>query len=148
MTDVHTIKIRSKNMQAIKSKDTNIEITVRKLIRKLGYKYKLYPKLLGKPDLIIPEYSKIFFINGCFWHMHGCHLSSVPKSNTLFWKQKLKNNYSRDKRIKRFLNKSGWKIINLWECAIKGKKKISEDILLNMIKKSIKSKKNSQISCK
>ncbi|MCK4708642.1 MAG: DNA mismatch endonuclease Vsr [Gammaproteobacteria bacterium] len=126
MTDVHSKKIRSKNMAAIKSKDTKPELIIRKALFAQGFRYKLHDKKLpGKPDLVFPKYHAIIFIHGCFWHRHNnCHLFKWPKSRTDFWKKKINRNVEVDTRTYKQLKKEGWYILTIWECALKGKNKL------------------------
>lgn len=119
--DVHSKEVRSYNMSQIRSKDTKPEVKVRRYLFSHGFRYrkndKRYP---GHPDIVLPKYHTIIFINGCFWHMHiGCKDFSMPKSNTEFWSRKLKRNYEHDQEIYQQLHDLGWNIIVLWQCELK-----------------------------
>lgn len=136
MTDRISKKKRSWNMSRIKSRDTKPEILVRKYLFSKGYRYRLSYKIKGKPDIAFPSRKIAIFINGCFWHLHGCSDSSLPKSNKAFWRKKLMNNKKRDAKNKRDLEKKGWKCITVWECDLKKKrdktlKKLEEKIKEN-----------------
>jgi DNA mismatch endonuclease (patch repair protein) len=121
---------RSKNMAAIKSSNTLPEIYIRKTLFSEGLRYRLNQKNLpGKPDIVLAKYKTAIFIHGCFWHRHNCHLGSTPKSNTEFWIEKFNANVSRDRGNVKSLLDLGWKTIIVWECAIKGKFKLPENIL-------------------
>lgn len=135
MTDVHSKKIRSKNMAAIKSKNTKPELIIRKALFAKGFRYKLHDKKLpGKPDLVFPKYHAVIFIHGCFWHRHkNCHLFKWPKSRKDFWKKKINRNVEVDKQNYIKLKQQEWYILTVWECAIKGKSKLSFDKLVNDI---------------
>ena len=116
--DKLTPEKRSWNMSRIKGKDTKPEVKVRKYLFSKGYRFrkndKRYP---GKPDIVLPKYKTVIFINGCFWHMHpGCKQSRLPKTNTDFWLNKLNKNVENDNRNYEKLRKSGLKVIILWEC--------------------------------
>lgn len=111
-------KTRSKNMSRIKSTNTNPELKVRKLLYSKGFRYRIHYPLKGKPDIVFPKKRIALFINGCFWHGHGCKIDHVPKSNSPFWISKIEKNRSRDKEVNKLLTKEGWKIITLWECEI------------------------------
>jgi DNA mismatch endonuclease (patch repair protein) len=88
----------------------------------MGYRFRLHrADLPGKPDIVLPKHSKIIMIHGCFWHGHNCRLASKPKSNTDYWKEKIKANKERDQRAKRQLKKGGWSVLVLWECEIREK---------------------------
>ena len=112
---------RSWNMSRIRSKDTKIEVEVRRYLFAEGFRFrkndKRYP---GKPDVVLPKYKTVIFVNGCFWHMHrGCKQGRLPKSNTEYWKQKLEKNVENDKLHEKQILKMGWTPIYLWECELK-----------------------------
>ena len=115
-------------MRHIRSSNTKPEITVRRILCSLGYRYRLHRKdLPGKPDLVFAKRKKIIFIHGCFWHQHNlttCLDSKIPKSNKQYWNQKLKNNVQRDIRNQMTLKELGWDILIIWECEIKNDKKL------------------------
>lgn len=120
--DVHTPAQRSFNMIRIKSKNTLPEGIIRKLIWSNGYRYRLHGKdLPGKPDIVFRGRKKAIFVNGCFWHMHGCRYFKWPKTNREFWKQKIKSNARRDKKNYKSLLVAGWSYIVIWECETKVK---------------------------
>jgi DNA mismatch endonuclease (patch repair protein) len=120
---------RRKNMQAIRSKNTKPEMTVRKLIFSLGYRYRLHGKNLpGKPDLVFPSRKKAIYVNGCFWHQHddpNCKLSRLPKSNLEFWLPKLERTKARDREHLVKLAELGWEYLTIWECDLKNTEKIT-----------------------
>lgn len=120
MVDKHSKEIRSYNMSRIRSKDTKLEEIVRKYLFSRGLRYrkndKRYP---GNPDIVLPKYKTMIFINGCFWHMHeGCSKFVLPKTNTEYWIPKLKRNKQRDSINIKLLEKSGWRVLIIWECEI------------------------------
>lgn len=122
MTDRMTKEQRSKNMSHIRSKDTSIELKVRKYLFSLGYRYRVnYKKLPGKPDIVFTKKKIAIFIHGCYWHGHNCNsrYAHVSKSNTDYWNTKIQRNQERDKINIEQLEKDGWKVIVLWECEIK-----------------------------
>ena len=121
--DVHNKKTRSKNMAAIKGKDTKLELAVRKYLHNKGLRYTLHNKKLpGKPDLTLKRYNSVVFINSCFWHRHKkCKKAVMPKSNTEFWSDKLQKNVIRDKKNINLLKKQGWYVFLFWECQLKEK---------------------------
>jgi DNA mismatch endonuclease (patch repair protein) len=118
--DTLTPERRSENMRMIRSKDTSPELTVRRLVHGMGYRYRLHvASLPGKPDLVFPRLKKIVEIRGCFWHQHpGCIDSHIPKSRADYWKPKLACNQSRDAANERHLRSEGWTTLVLWECEI------------------------------
>ena len=121
MTRTLTSK-RSLNMQKIKSKNTKPELVVRKMLFSKGYRFKIHDKKLpGKPDIVLPKYNTIINIHGCYWHYHGCNRSSIPKTRTTYWINKLENNKKRDFQNKRKLLRMGWRVVDIWECTLKQK---------------------------
>jgi len=125
---------RSRNMSAIKSKNTKPEITVRKLLHSMGYRFRLHRKdLPGSPDIVLPKYKTVIFVHGCFWHRHeNCKYATTPKTRKEFWEKKFRENINRDNLNQANLSLKGWKIIIIWECQLKGdKKKLMRDLLPN-----------------
>lgn len=122
--DVHTKEVRSYNMSKIKGQNTKPEEIVRKYLFSQGFRYRKNDKRLpGSPDIVLPKYKTVIFVNGCFWHKHeGCKYFVWPKSNTEFWENKIETNVIRDKKKKLELEKSGWKVITIWECELKKEK--------------------------
>lgn len=108
-------------MSHIRSKDTSIEVRVRKSLFNDGFRYrKNVSKLPGKPDIVLEKYKTVIFVNGCFFHHHcGCKLAYVPKSNTDYWVAKFERNVINDEKNKKMLEKIGYQVITLWECEIK-----------------------------
>ena len=121
MTDVHSPETRSYNMSQIKGKDTKPEELVRKYLFSKGFRYRKNDKKLpGRPDIVLPKYKTVIFVNGCFWHKHeGCKYFVWPKNNADFWKQKIIGNVRRDEKNYQRLLQMGWKIITVWECELK-----------------------------
>ena len=120
MSDSLTVERRSWNMSRIRGKDTKIEVAVRQYLFSKGFRFrkndKRYP---GKPDVVLPKYKTVIFVNGCFWHQHeGCKNATMPKTRTDFWKEKLGRNVENDKKNIQTLQSMGWKVITLWECEL------------------------------
>lgn len=141
MADVHDKATRSRNMAAIKGKNTKPEVWLRKELFKRGFRYRLHRKdLPGKPDIVLPRFNAVIFVNGCFWHCHeGCPYFKLPKSNPDFWHTKLIANKERDANSHTALLRRGWKVVVVWECAIKGKIKRPPEDLVNTVIHAIKS---------
>lgn len=121
---------RSKIMRSIHSKDTKPEITVRSVLHRLGYRFRVHKKELpGKPDICLPKYRTVIFVHGCFWHHHTkCKEGHFPQSNATFWRHKLKKNIERDKVNQKTLRRLGWKVIVIWECETKDNSYLKKSI--------------------
>lgn len=121
MADVHSKAGRSRNMAAIKGKDTKPELVVRRLVHRLGFRYGLHCRdLPGKPDLVFRSRRKILFVHGCFWHMHDCRFGRVvPQTRTDFWQGKRLSNLDRDRKAVEALSRLGWSIHVVWECELR-----------------------------
>lgn len=121
MADVLTPEQRHKCMSKIQGRDTKPEIRVRKWLHNQGYRFRLQRNdLPGKPDIVLPKYNLVIFINGCYWHRHsGCKYTTTPKSNSDFWEKKFAENIIRDKANIKQLEQLGWNVIVIWECEVK-----------------------------
>lgn len=117
--DIWDKEKRSAVMAKIRSKDTKPEMTVRRYLYHMGYRYRKNVKgLPGTPDLVLKKYGVAIFVHGCFWHGHEAD-NHIPKSNTDFWKNKIERNKLRDERNKEALRQKGWTVITVWECQLK-----------------------------
>ena len=134
--DVHDRETRSYNMSCIKGKGTKPEEIVRKYLFSQGFRYRKNDKRLpGTPDIVLPKYKTVIFVNGCFWHGHkGCKYFVWPKNNAEFWKKKIEDNISRDQKSIELLEVQGWSVIIIWECELK---KVSIDETLKNIKEKL-----------
>ena len=121
MADVHSPEIRSYNMSRIRNKDTKPEEIVRKYLFAQGFRYRKNDKKLpGKPDIVLPKYKTVIFVNGCFWHKHeGCKYFVWPKNNEAFWRNKINGNVAHDDKVYQELREMGWNILIIWECELK-----------------------------
>ena len=136
MTDNLTKEQRSYNMSRIRSKNSAPEEKVRKYLFSKGFRYRKNDKKLpGCPDIVLPKYKTVIFVNGCFWHMHNCKKFVWPSSNIDYWEKKILRNVERDAINIAELQKLGWKVLVVWECELK-KNIINErlDVLINEIK--------------
>lgn len=122
--DNHDKKTRSYNMSMIKSNNTKPEQTVRKYLFSLGFRYRKNVRVLpGSPDIVLPKYKTVIFVNGCFWHGHkGCHYFFWPESNADYWHKKISNTMERDEKNTSLLVQSGWRVLVVWECELKKEK--------------------------
>ena len=123
MSDTLTPAQRSYNMSRIRSRNTSPERAVRNALWRKGYRYRLNDKRLpGSPDLVLPKYRAVIFINGCFWHGHrGCTKYTVPKTNEQFWREKVARNIARDELNAQRLDTLAWTVITVWECELSKK---------------------------
>ena len=128
--DVVDKQTRSRMMANIKGKNTRPEITVRSLLHRQGFRFRLHDKSLpGKPDLVLRKYKAVIFVHGCYWHRHeNCKLASTPKQNTKFWLKKFDANLRRDGEVYYQLKVLGWRTAVIWECAIRDKKNLPDYI--------------------
>jgi len=140
MVDIVGKVTRSKMMSNIRGRDTIPELVIRKGMHKLGTRFRLYDKRLpGKPDLYFPKYNAVIFVNGCFWHRHYCHYFKWPSTRPKFWKEKLEGNVKRDISKWSSLEKSGIRVLVIWECAIRGKDAKSIEQVLQRAENWLKS---------
>lgn len=134
MPDVHNAATRSRNMAAVRGKNTRPELLIRKGLHLRGLRYRLHVKdLPGKPDLVFPKYGAVLFIHGCFWHGHGCSLFRLPATRTEFWRDKISCNVLRDQKSLEELSELGWRTGIVWECALRGKGRMSRQFVLSAI---------------
>lgn len=120
MADNHSKEVRSMNMSHIRSKNTKPEEMVRKYLFSKGFRYrKNVRKLPGCPDIVLPKYKTVIFVNGCFWHKHDCPRFVWPASNEEYWRTKILGNVDRDKRNYDSLGDLGWHVVVVWECELK-----------------------------
>lgn len=121
MADKFTPEQRSRVMARVKGYDTGPELIVRKMLHRLGYRFRLHCKdLPGKPDIVLPKHKKVIFVHGCFWHGHkGCHRAARPSTNVDFWNRKIDGNIRRDRKAQRLLRVMGWRVVVIWQCNTK-----------------------------
>lgn len=135
MSDIYSKSKRSSIMSKISGKDTKLEILVRKYLFFKGFRFRKNVKdLPGKPDIVLPKYKTIIFINGCFWHGHeNCKKAILPATNTKFWREKISGNIIRDKGNIQKLREMGYKVITVWQCELTAD--FCETTLNNLLKK-------------
>ena len=122
---------RSRNMSAIKSKNTKPEIKVRKVLHSMGYRFRLHSKdLPGSPDIVLPKYKTVIFVHGCFWHRHeNCKYASTPKTRKEFWNKKFTENKKRDSEIQEKIKILDWRSVVIWECETKNIENLRDKII-------------------
>lgn len=140
MVDIVPRSRRSQMMAGITGKDTKPEMIIRSGLHKMGFRYRVHDKRLpGKPDLVFPKYRAIILVNGCFWHMHECHLFRWPKTRPEFWRHKLQRNKERDTALLKLYAELGWRTMVIWECSLKGPSKRDAEELLSDVAKWLRS---------
>jgi DNA mismatch endonuclease (patch repair protein) len=130
--DIYDVDKRSEIMSKIKGKDTTPEKKVRSLLHSLGFRFRLHKNdLPGCPDIVLPKYNTVIFVNGCFWHGHQsaeCKIAKIPKSNIAYWKNKIDRNRERDRKKQKELLDLGWDVVVVWECEIRDIDKLMRKI--------------------
>lgn len=119
---------RSRNMAAIRDRNTSPELKVRSLLHGLGYRFRLHRRdLPGSPDIVLPRYRTVVFVHGCFWHRHpGCRYTTTPKTRAEFWARKFEQNMERDERQQLQLREMGWSVMVIWECELRDLPSLTE----------------------
>jgi len=141
LADVVSIKKRSEMMSGIRSKNTRPELLIRKALHQAGFRFRIHQSdLPGKPDLVLPKYKAAIFIHGCFWHGHECHLFKWPSTRADFWKMKINRNREKDRESLEKLHEQQWRVLIIWECAIKGRDRLDLSICFHKITKWVASK--------
>lgn len=126
MADVVDKATRSRMMSGIRGKDTQPELFVRSGLHSLGFRYRLHvADIPGKPDLVLPKYQALILIHGCYWHGHDCRYFKLPSTNRRFWENKLSTNRTRDERVLTQQIALGWRVLIIWECAVRAAHKSS-----------------------
>lgn len=133
MADVVSPEIRSRMMAGIRGKNTKPEIILRRGLHRLGFRFRIHQTdLPGKPDLVFSKHRAVLFAQGCFWHGHECHLFKWPKSREEFWRTKIQQNQKRDKDALENLQAQGWRVGEVWECALKGPGRLDVEAVLGL----------------
>ena len=131
MTDVLTIEQRRLNMSRVRGRDTKPEMVIRRGLHARGLRFRLHCRdLPGRPDLVFPKYRAVAFVHGCFWHAHGCPMFRWPQTRKEFWRGKISKNLERDRIALSRLKEQGWRVLTIWECALKGPGRASLDHVL------------------
>lgn len=117
-------------MSRVRSKNTRPELIVRRLVFRMGYRYRLHDRRLpGKPDLVFAGRRKVVFVNGCFWHGHrDCRYARLPHTNVEFWAEKIKRNIARDIANTELLHSNGWNVLTLWQCELSDAKALTNKL--------------------
>jgi len=134
LVDVVDVATRSRMMSGIQGKNTSPELLIRKALHARGFRFRIHAKHLpGKPDLLLPKYKAAVFIHGCFWHGHACRYFKVPQTRPEFWLEKIGKNQIRDGLQENALRVMGWRILIVWECAVRSMKREKSPLLVDLI---------------
>lgn len=130
MVDVVDTATRSRMMAGIRGKNTKPEVLIRSLLHRQGFRFRLNVRdLPGKPDIVLPRFRAVIFVNGCFWHGHDCAFFKWPKTQPDFWRKKIEGNRANDRIVTQALFAAGWRVGIVWECSIRGAGKNIEDVI-------------------
>lgn len=131
-SDVVDAATRSRMMAGIRGRNTRPEMTMRRGLHRLGFRFRIDDRRLpGRPDIVLPRWRATIFMHGCFWHGHDCALFKWPKSRQEFWRAKIEGNRARDVVVTKRLAEEGWRVLCVWECAMKGPFRIGADAMIN-----------------
>lgn len=132
MADIVNPDVRSRMMSGIRGKNTKPELLIRRALHRRGFRYCLHAENLpGKPDIAFPSRKAVILIHGCFWHGHDCHLFHWPSSKKGFWQAKITKNRQNDLKCLQALSGIGWRVLTIWECALKGKTRLTESLMID-----------------
>lgn len=147
--DTVTPERRSRIMAGIRSRDTKPEFAMRSALHRRGFRYRLYRRdLPGKPDLVFSKHHAVMFVHGCFWHGHDCHLFRWPETRREFWHEKITANINRDRNQRAELLDAGWRVATVWECALRGRGKLSMAVVTDICVKWLESdEKELELRC-
>ena len=133
MADVLTVEQRRYNMSRIRERDTRPEMVVRRGLHSRGLRFRLHRRdLPGRPDLVFARYRMALFVHGCFWHGHNCPRFTWPRTRREFWEEKITKNRGRDRRARASLRLRGWRVLTVWECALRGPGRWTVDEVLEL----------------
>ncbi len=134
MADIVDAATRSRMMSGIRGTNTKPELHVRSLLHRRGFRFRLHVRdLPGRPDIVLPRYHAVVFVHGCFWHGHACPLFRLPSTRPEFWQTKIDRNRINDNQATAALRAGGWRVATVWECAIKGRRKLDDAKLTDSI---------------
>ncbi len=130
-TEASVSSARSRNMAAIRGRNTSPELKIRSLLHHLGFRFRLHRRTLpGSPDIVLPRHRTVVFVHGCFWHRHpGCRYTTTPKTRADFWAKKFEQNKERDQRQQMQLRELGWSVMVVWECELQDMASLMERLV-------------------
>jgi DNA mismatch endonuclease (patch repair protein) len=133
--------IRSKIMASVGQKNTGVELLLRKALHDRGIRYRLHDRSLpGSPDLVFPRFKAVVFVHGCYWHGHGCHRATIPRTRKSFWTSKFSANRARDAKNVVALHSLGWRVMTVWECSLRGKTASPPEAIAKRVQTWLKSR--------
>lgn len=133
MPDIVAPEVRSRMMAAVGPRNTTPEMVIRRGLHARGYRFRLDDRRLpGRPDIVFPGRRAVFFVNGCFWHGHDCRLFRWPATREEFWRTKITGNVSRDRRVRQELAALGWRVLDVWECSLKGAGRLGAEAAIDL----------------
>lgn len=145
--DIVDKQTRSRMMAGIQGKNTRPELAVRKGLHALGFRYRLHDtRLPGRPDLVLPRYRVVIFVNGCFWHGHDCHLFKWPSTRSEWWRAKIEKTRLTDEAARQALLANGWRVADVWECALKGRTRLPQEDVIGTLAEWITSRSSNQLT--
>jgi DNA mismatch endonuclease (patch repair protein) len=146
MADVHDVATRSRNMAAIRGRDTRPERVIRSALHRQGYRFRLHSASVpGRPDLVLPKYRAAIFVHGCFWHGHECRLFRWPATRKAFWREKILGNRRRDRLVRKQVLAAGWRHVTVWECALRGGGEDRIDAATARVARWVRSRRSGQL---
>lgn len=129
MADMFTTEKRSWVMSRVGSLNTKPELVVRKILHKMGYRFRTHRRdLPGVPDIVLPKYRTVVFVHGCFWHGHNCRKGRLPSTNNEFWSEKVARNKVRDHEVLQRLAADNWNVILVWECQLSDRGRLRTEL--------------------
>lgn len=139
MADIVDQATRSRMMSGIRGTNTKPEIRIRSLLHRHGFRFRLHSRQLpGKPDIVLPRYHAVVFVHGCFWHGHDCPLFKMPATRSEFWQAKIERNRENDHNALYALLQSGWRVATVWECSMRGRNRLDDNLLLERLAEWLK----------
>ena len=139
MVDIVSAATRSRMMSAVRSRNTAPELAIRRGLHSRGFRYRLHVRALpGSPDIVLPKWRTVLFVDGCFWHGHNCHLFRLPATRQQWWREKIDGNIARDSRAVEALTSEGWKVIRIWECALRGRVARGVEETIDLVEQMVK----------
>jgi DNA mismatch endonuclease (patch repair protein) len=138
MADVLSAEQRSYCMSRIHGKDTKPEHAIRRGLFALGFRYRLHRRdLPGRPDMTLAKHRAVIFVHGCLWHGHECPLFQWPATNADFWRRKITGNRANDQEVLTQLKEQGWRVLTVWECALRGRGRLERTALIDRLSRWI-----------